>query len=338
MKFYLFNSFFIINLNMSGCKYKFLIIISVLSMLNLANGIPMLKKNSTINRRDGKFVEIKLPAHKTSRDDLILWIKKAMESMASRVDITLEPTDDTNPKFILNNDNKIDKFDKNIIFNGNNNPWFSHVNELYPQLINTNSYLPLVFGEPGIKYENIKPINYLFDKKNNDAIIEQSKINLTNADDKKITNESTKVLTASKYDNSIPFEAFITISREPIVNQEQQALSSKVENLKKPIEDNINQKITIINNSNKQQKANDEDNSKKRQISTIGELLNQLGIFRRPSGNNKTPEASTLTSIFSRPTKKKIRGTTSRPFSLEFDDVSFIDNSCYDSDEVINIL
>ncbi|XP_044014345.1 uncharacterized protein LOC122856661 [Aphidius gifuensis] len=144
-------------------------------------------------------------------------------------------------------------------------------------------------------------------------------MNLTSVDSKKIANESTKILTSSKYDNSIPFEAFITISREPIVNQEQQALPSKIENSKKPIEDSINQKITIINNSNKQQK--DEDNSKKRQISTIGELLNQLGIFGRPSGTNKTPEASTLTSIFSRPTKKKIRGTTSRPFSLEFDDL-----------------
>lgn len=330
---------------MSGCKYKLIVLLSVYSLINFIGGIPtpLNLNNHTNTRRIGtssKFVEIKLPAQITTIDDLLLWIKNAMETMASRVNITLASDENSsvdekrgkensmNSERKLNDDEKSQTFISRNSFDEISSPWLVNNNEIFPPLISTDPFLPIVLDDSSIKFQD----KYLYNAKKQDfstePVEESTNKNSTilSSENENKNNENLNILSGKNLPYAIPFEAFITITREPGDNNDQHVSKIKIQN--------IQNQNNSPNNSDKRKKETtfdnvDDDNEKnedlrKRQIAALGDLLSMLGLIGKPSGNNKVPEASTTTSLFARPTKKKIRGNPTKPLSFEFEDVSII--------------
>ncbi|KAH0563980.1 hypothetical protein KQX54_008467 [Cotesia glomerata] len=268
-------------------------------------------------RTGSKYVEIKLPVKITSMEDLVAWVKNAMQTMASRIDITLaadssavadQKNSESKPqvsqvsesKMVLKPEEEVEKnvqklpITRSLPVPGFENPWFPYGNDVFPPVINADAYLPLFVGDLGSRYA--LPTAGFDVRKNFFQNIRQEVTTTTSTTTPapravKIENRSSTERNDSNNGDSgaipfaIPFEAFITITRDEEIVQKENSDEHEESNAKKEVEVSTN----VKNDGKKKESA------RKRQIAVLGDLLEALGLTKRPD-KHKIEGAATTTA------------------------------------------
>lgn len=307
--------------------FKWVFLLTVTVNVNFITAVP-----ANINRtrekdvKSSKYVEIKLPVKITSMEDLINWVKNAMQTMASRIDITLAADSSSSPVADLKNsetkaqvtENKMIMLkpeDREVEKNfqaklpiprslpGFEYPFFRYENDVLPPLINADAYLPLFVGDFGNRYG--LP-NYGFNglKKSYSENIRQetttaSPMKIVKIEDRNSApiNSTSGVTSPESVPFAIPFEAFITITREETdaAQNDEQAVTEK-----QPSEF----KMEVTTAMPKKKK----DSGRKRQIAVLGDILEALGLTRRPDKHKIETSATTTAGTKSkRPREEPLR-------------------------------
>lgn len=240
---------------MSRLKYRSLMLLFTVIWVNSISAIPTPLVNDTTNQTNEssrpKFVEIKLPVKIASVDHIVSWVKNAMRSMASKIDITVpgaksEVNDTRKPgKAIESSEKKpiiLTKIEANQSASPRNsvvgfekeavNPWPAIGNEIFSPLLNAEAFLPLFFGNnyaDKFRADDYSKYSYntLVTGDKSEAVAKhpiQSLMTSQNggnaSDAVESATESGRIVdngnaSPSPVPFSIPFEAFITITREP---------------------------------------------------------------------------------------------------------------------------
>ncbi|XP_074100109.1 uncharacterized protein LOC141528117 isoform X2 [Cotesia typhae] len=303
---------------MNWLKFKWVFLLVTVNVL-LVTAVPanISRTHEKDQRTGSKYVEIKLPVKITSMEDLVAWVKNAMQTMASRIDITLaadssavadQKNSESKPqvsqvsesKMVLKPEEETDKnvqklpITRSLQVPGFENPWFPYGNDVFPPVINADAYLPLFVGDLGSRYA--LPTAGFDVRKNYFQNIRQEITTTTTTTTPaprvvKIENRSSIERNDSKNADSgavpfaIPFEAFITITRDEEIIQKEDSDEQDESHAKKEVEVSAN----VKNDGKKKESA------RKRQIAVLGDLLEALGLTRRP-GKHRIEGAATTTA------------------------------------------
>ncbi|XP_011315405.1 uncharacterized protein [Fopius arisanus] len=347
-----------------------------------------------------KFVEIKLPIKLASMDELFAWVKNTMHNMASKIDIKLGGDRSEN-----GDGNKSAKNAENVEIKEQSaasrnavvgyedmDSWSETGNEMFAPLLNAEAFLPLFFGNNANKLRGNEYSRYAYNaigdsevsknkkmiKLNSGGTIAQSILSSSeqnNSDAVELPTErppSSMLLNGSKISLpspvpfSIPFEAYITITREPheFVSKIQANTTATGSNnspnisplvfsspvhVPRQITSDCNHSRDLVIRDHFQsnqsgnfkerpckEKSHDpeekkerleapkrknnsrtRDNSRKRQLSTLGDILKSLGLIRKPNKGSKLQESATTSSAIRK--NKRPPDDPTRPTFL-FDD------------------
>ncbi|KAK0092042.1 hypothetical protein PV326_002325 [Microctonus aethiopoides] len=294
-------------------EFQCFIIIILTVGINLILAIPTPTINVTNPREirsPSNYVEIKLPVKVRTVHELVDWIKNAMQTMASKIDITLASPNGPNSHQESSSAVKDTKF-KNVgkslktknklsqsrnTFTDIESPWTKDGNEILSPLINIDTFLPLIFGDGASKL-SIKEFKKNGYTGNNDKIItttEPSVLkvkNLKQLNESKLSNQLTTPETRDPPDDFPPY-----FEKNPV-------------SLKK--ESNKNELHTNTHNN---------DNSKERQTTNLNDILKALGITRKLTTKSKIQEAATISTVaMTKPTNKSREQFLPQP-SFDFED------------------
>lgn len=346
-------------------EFQCFIIIILTVGINLILAIPTPTINITNPREirsPSNYVEIKLPVKVRTVHELVDWIKNAMQTMASKIDITLASSNVPNihqESSSAVKDTKYNNVEKSLktknklsasrnTFTDIESPWTKDGNEILSPLINVDTFLPLIFGDGASKF-SIKEFKKNGYNGNNDKIItttEPSVLKVKNL--KQLQNNSQlssitlqnsgkiRSLNGSKLSNhvpfTVPFEAFITITHESSLDDQQQQQQSPqltTPETRDPPDDFPpyfeKNPVSLKKESNKNElntNTDNNDNSKEHQTTNLNDILKALGITRKLTTKSKIQEAATISTVAMTKPTNKSREQFSPQPSFDFEDVS----------------
>lgn len=274
-----------------------MVIFFIVMLVNSVASIPTPLVNQTVARKDTqrpKLIEIKFPFKLGAMDNVFAWVKNTMQSMASKIDITLPDQQTKDSKMGAKKVEKVSESLRNNVLDIKEkiamprnsfveleteplSSWTKAVPEIFAPLLNAEAFLPLYFGDSyadKFRSQDYSKYKYNVDTKNpgtrgkglmRESSSEEKSAALKDGEKHLDSVESSsEIVSEPKNINAtgipagptpipfaIPFEAFITITREtshepPVSAEANKTTPSPASTTKSPV---IFQRVVSCNHS-----------------------------------------------------------------------------------------